>query len=378
MVASRYDHPARLRHDRPSRLHDQTLQKEPPIQPNVAAGLVKGFADFAAGHGVDRAALLRRAGLLSAPLDDPDARVALTAYLALIRAGCAATGISALALRYGAQVPMWSLSVLGLIMEASATMGEAFRQLQRYGRIVADVAGRSGGSPMELVAHSGRLHLVYGAPSHDAAPHLVEIAFAQLTCGPRRFLTGPHVKSVQLDYPAPGHCDEYDEVFRCPVRFDAGRNALELAPDVADWPVAPGPNPVLPTLARHADNVLVAMDRAGPTETRVRAALRPILARGSVTAETVAGALGCSRQTLHRRLSREGTTFSRVLGDLRAECAAAYLSSGEFSVGQVAFLVGFSEAAAFSRAFKRWSGRSPAEFRNRLPAARTGPPSVDD
>ncbi len=72
-----------------------------------------------------------------------------------------------------------------------------------------------------------------------------------------------------------------------------------------------------------------------------------------------ARALNMSRQTLYRRLKAEGTSFERVLDDLRRETALSYLESERLSVSETAYLVGFSDRSAFSRAFKRWTGRSP-------------------
>ena len=81
--------------------------------------------------------------------------------------------------------------------------------------------------------------------------------------------------------------------------------------------------------------------------------------------ETIAGELGLSRQTLFRRLKAEGTTFERVLDDLRHRLALHYLDGGKMSVNQTAYLVGFSDPAAFSRAFKRWTGSSPRAYLTR-------------
>ena len=87
--------------------------------------------------------------------------------------------------------------------------------------------------------------------------------------------------------------------------------------------------------------------------------LEPLLAGGDAGIDRVARALGCSRQTLYRRLKTEGTTFEQVLDDLRRRLALRYMREG-LSVKETAYRLGFSESAAFSRAFKRWTGRSPS------------------
>ena len=87
--------------------------------------------------------------------------------------------------------------------------------------------------------------------------------------------------------------------------------------------------------------------------------LEPLLASGDVGLDRIASALGRSRQTLYRRLKAEGFTFEQVLDELRHRLALRYMRQG-MSVKQAAYRLGFSEPAAFSRAFKRWTGRSPS------------------
>lgn len=96
---------------------------------------------------------------------------------------------------------------------------------------------------------------------------------------------------------------------------------------------------------------------------RVEAELEPLLATGEIRIERVARALGCSRQTLYRRLKAEGLTFARVLDDLRRREGLKLVRDAALPVKEIAWRLGFSDPAAFSRAFKRWTGKSPQAFR---------------
>ena len=89
----------------------------------------------------------------------------------------------------------------------------------------------------------------------------------------------------------------------------------------------------------------------------------PILHTGDASVDIIANKLGFSRQTLFRRLKAEGATFEKVLDELRHKLALHYLSGKKVSVNETAYLLGFSESAAFSRAFKRWTGSSPRVVR---------------
>ena len=96
---------------------------------------------------------------------------------------------------------------------------------------------------------------------------------------------------------------------------------------------------------------------------RVEAQLEPLLASGPIRIEPVARALGCSRQTLYRRLKAEGLTFEQVLDGLRRRLALTLVRDPALPVKEIAWRLGFSDPAAFSRAFKRWTGKSPQAFR---------------
>ena len=93
--------------------------------------------------------------------------------------------------------------------------------------------------------------------------------------------------------------------------------------------------------------------------------LEPLLATGAIRIETVARALGLSRQTLYRRLKAEGVTFEEVLDGLRRRLALRFLREEGMAVKEAAWRLGFSDPAAFSRAFKRWTGASPTAGRRR-------------
>lgn len=112
--------------------------------------------------------------------------------------------------------------------------------------------------------------------------------------------------------------------------------------------------------------LLTSLDRSQSTRHHVERQLINVLPTGGAQMDIVAGKLGLSRQTLSRLLKAEGVTFQQVLDELRHKTALRHLSGDKLSVKRTAHLLGFSDATAFSRAFKRWTGASPRAHASRL------------
>jgi AraC-like DNA-binding protein len=121
---------------------------------------------------------------------------------------------------------------------------------------------------------------------------------------------------------------------------------------------------VFGVLTDRGEALLAELEAAKTMRGRVEALIMPILHTGDVSAETIASKLGTSRQTVYRNLKAEGVTFEHVLDALRHRMALHYLAGKKVSVNETAYLVGFSEPSAFSRAFKRWTGKSPRAMRD--------------
>lgn len=329
--------------------------------PTVAAGIVRGLLEFAVFRGGNADALAAAARIGADALADPDARIPFASYKALMRAAKSATRDPALALRWGADVDMAEVSVVGLIMNAAETMADAFAQMQRYGRLVLETGAPA--QRFDLAVRADGPWLVDGFADALDFPEMIEVTFARLVCGPRRFLKEPHVREIHVTYPAPLHRAAYDEIFGCPVRFDSNWNAIGIYPDTPSRRVSLQPHYAFGVLAERADALLARLDASAAFRGKLEGILLPALHTGEVNADWAAARLGMSRQTLYRRLKAEELTFGDVLDGLRRRMALDYLAAKRVSVNETAYLVGFSDPAAFSRAFKRWTGMSPGAAR---------------
>lgn len=332
--------------------------------PTVGAGYARSLLDFAARNGANRQVLLEAAGMGEAELNDPDNRMPFQSFVALMRAAKTACSNPALALHFGEAIDMSEFSVVGLICNAAATMKDAFEEMNRYGRLVVEVDGIGEGPRFMLEADTKGLWVVDRRSDPNAFPELTESTFARMVARPRAFGVEQLMLEVEVTHPRPGHAAEYDRILRAPVKFVATRNAYLFDTRYLEHPIALQPRYVFGVLSEHAQGLMNELEKSKTTRGRVEARLLPALHTGTANIDTIARTLGMSRQTLYRRLKEEGATFEEVLEALRHRMALHYLQGRNVSVNETAYLVGFSDPAAFSRAFKRWTGKSPKAMRD--------------
>jgi len=317
--------------------------------------------ELAVSKGADQAELAARSGISAEELQDVDRRIPLVNYVALMRVGKLLANDPALALHYGETNDMAQISVVGLIAYACETFAEAMAQINRYGRLVVEVDGPKDRS--SVAYKEGGLWAVDNRERPNDFPELTESTFARLICGPRRFGVSQLAKAVHVTHPAPGYRAEYERIYGAPVTFKADWNAVLLDVRWMNHKISVQPRYVFGILSEHADALVRSLESSKSTRGRVESLLTPVLHTGETGMDAVAAKMGLSRQALFRRLKGEGATFEKVLDELRRQMALHYLSGKKVSVNETAYLVGFSEPAAFSRAFKRWTGKSPREAR---------------
>jgi AraC-like DNA-binding protein len=327
----------------------------------VAAGLARGLMELAVSKGASRTTLAGRSGIDPADLQDQDNRIPFASYVALMRAGKELCNDPALALHFGETNDLSQISIVGLIGQASETLMQAMTQLNRYGRLVIEFDGPKERFRLKT-GHAG-MWLIDNRENPNDFPELSESTWARMVCGPRTFGITQVAKAVHFTHAPPPYRTEYDRIFRVPVVFESGENALLLDEAWATYRIQPQPRYVFGIFSARADALLKELESSKSARGRVESLLMPILHTGDAGMDMIAGKMGLSRQTLFRKLKAEGVTFEKVLDGLRHELALHYLSGEKVSVNETAYLVGFSEPAAFSRAFKRWTGTNPSQYK---------------
>ena len=332
----------------------------------IGASGVRAMLELAVSKGAGRDVLLERARINPSDLEDRDNRLPFSRYVALMKAGQELCNDPALALHFGETIDLSEISIAHSVGRVE-TMEQALAQTNRYASLGVEVEAVGNGDRFQLQRDAGQLWVVDMRRNPNDFPELTESTFARMVCSTRRaFGDTPIFKALEFTHSEPAYRAEYDRIFRVPMVFGSKRNALQVNEGlVSSFRFPTPPHYVAEVLKDHAEVLLKRLESTRTIRGRVESLLVPVLHTGEVGMESVAGKLGVSRQTLFRQLKAEGVTFEEVLEGLRCSIAQHHLSDGKTSVKETAYLVGFSDPTAFSRAFKRWTGHPPKLLRTR-------------
>jgi AraC-like DNA-binding protein len=325
----------------------------------VQAWVLPHVITWVENQGINSAPIRRLPGL--ADLSDPDARVPESAAEAAWRLAATLAEDPVIGLHVAESLPRGALDLVEYAFRSSPSLAVALERLARYGRVLSDrVAARldaRGDGLLLLVRDTGH------TPLHPGRAEFALTAALRFA----REGTGENITPLQVCFahPAPEDTSEYRRFFRIPVRFSAGSNSMILSTADAARPLRGADEGLSQMVRRRLDKILA--DRhphgSGPLGGHVRHMMVEHLGAMMLTPAVTAKALGVSGRTFTRRLTEEGTSFRTILDDVRRELACALLQDRSLSVADVAFFLQYSEPAAFNRAFRRWTGRTPTEFR---------------
>lgn len=310
-------------------------------------------------HGIDPQRFVRQFGI--DPDVAPDTRTRLPAALAdeTFAAAAALIPDPAFALRAGECWHPSNLGTLGYAWLSSGSLRTALNRLVRFSRILGQKAICSCKDAADEVHFSfdhGRGDSPIGLILADFNLALV-VAMCRTNYGPSLALKAVHLRRKKPDNPKP-----YEALFACPISFGMPDDSLLLATQVVDKPLLTSNR----ELAKAFDTALAAqLDELGSSDLvcRCKEYLLSELTSGEPTEEKMATAMCMSRRTLQRKLNESGLTYKALLEKTRHDLALRYLDDPSKTVTDITFLLGFSEQSAFTRAFKRWSGKAPTAYR---------------
>lgn len=310
-------------------------------------------------YGLDSEALFRSAGLDPAGLSDPEARYPEADSTRLLELALAASGDPCFGLRIAQFWHPGALHALGFAWLASASLREALERLVRYFRMLIV------GERLELEALGQEHRLIVRTPAEyprgpDVLYDMVLAAVLHMCRISRGADFDP--RRLTLRREAPPCAGQFQELFRCPVEFEAELDTLHFDTRVLEAPLPTANRELAVAHDRIIAAYLADLDRSAIAP-RVKARLVDMLPSGAVSEQAVADVLHLSLRSLQRRLKEEGTSYKALLDETRRDLAVEYVRGARLSVSEIAYLLGFSEPGNFSRAFRRWTGNSPSGFR---------------
>ncbi len=340
------------------------LRANAPLETGVLATAATGAARFFAERGGNFDQIFGAVGLDPAVASDPTSNISLKSYCDLFETASRQTGHDNIGLWFGQQFRPADLGLLGYVAIYSPNMQAALKNM------VELFAFHQQGTEMSLSRMQGLLSFNYRIFDNQILNRRQD---AELSLGMFvnifRHCYGPGwaPDEVHFEHPKPADWREHERAFKAPVYFGQRANSLVFRADDLERPM-PSADPRLLLLLRRCLKT-VGIQALGPrsVEEQIKDHLVGALAEGCPTLESVSSALQMSAWTIQRRLAEQGLSFKDLLEETRRELAFAYLKQPHVQLTEIAFLLGYSELSAFSRAFHRWTGLSPRKYRSRMP-----------
>lgn len=308
--------------------------------------------------GYDAAGIFAAAGIEQTPTNDPMERLSTAEIAALFHQCVEITGNPAIGLTVARFMHPSSLHALGYSLLCSSTLRDCCERLVNYFRLVSDQA------ELRIREDAGRFCLTTHVLSEGLAHETVDTWHA-FVVRLFRLLYRPDLAplSVSLARPCPaGYEEHYRRSFHTEVVFNTTCCEICIDPAIVDEPLIGGNREIAQQNDRIIEEYLAALDRADIV-TRVKQVIIETLSSGHCSKQRVAQELAMSPSALQQKLAQRDTTFQDLLNAVRESLARAYMEQGRISITEMSFMLGFADTSSFTRAFRRWTGQSPRDYR---------------
>lgn len=318
-------------------------------------------------HRARRRALFRSVGVDPDAPVDPKVMVADTDYYDLcervVREDAHGPSVS---IRVGSTMVCDDYGGFGLAWKSAVDLRGSYIRAERYARVLTNV------STHELVEEDGRTFLLLHRAGKRRLGLCVsnEQTIVAVTQISREVCQHPFSpEAVYFRHPAPADVSAHLAYFGCPVHFDTDRDALQVSRAQLAAPNRLGDPSISAFFDAHMEHELVDLPGDDALDQRVRIQVSQALSEGVPSVADIADRLGVSGRTLQRRLAERGHAFQDLVDDARQDLAERLLRRTDYALAEIAFLTGFAEQSAFTRAFKRWCGKTPASYRRTVQPA---------
>ena len=346
--------------------------------PTVSARALLPVVGFASRLRPEASSLWQQVGLEPSVAANPDERHPLTKLLELLEAAVALTGDAQLGLHLSETASPRRFDLLNYIFSHSADVRESLKRAQRYLRLWNEgfevQLEESEGSALVRLEPRGFL----ADRRSEGLRQLFDLSTVTIV-RTIRMNADPAFTPDEVHYftEAPASPREHQRFFGGTVRFGQPATQVVFPARVLALPLH-GADPTLGgVLLRHAEELLAKQPRQGQAETwtdRVRGLVYERFSREEIRLETLAKHLAVSARSLQRRLSDEGTSLAAIEDEVRQALARRYVADPALGLAEVAYLLNFRDLSGFYRAFRRWTGKTPVEYRREhAPGSPIGP-----
>lgn len=333
---------------------------------SLAGSYVNAFIPVARQlYSVDPLAVLRAADIAPEQLAQPGFRLSLYRTFRLLKIAEDMTGDPLVGLRLGQHVQPKSYEVLGYALMSRGNLQQAIEQLIRFDALIWDVGGtrffRDGDN---AVLELNPLYVPWVPPQAFELAISGQVAFGRWITG---FDGAP--RAVSFRHERRADLAVYEAVFGCDVQFNAPRNAVIFPQDYLQMPLRYADPALAQIMIGTGQRLMENYRQETNIANEARAQICELLPLGQQDLDSVAQKLDLSPHQFSRRLQGSGYRFPDLVDEVRQDLARHYLEQPDLALTDIAFLLGFSEQSAFTRAFKRWTGQAPVHYRRRQGAA---------
>jgi AraC-like DNA-binding protein/transcriptional regulator with XRE-family HTH domain len=328
--------------------------------PTAQGGLTRLAAGRVREAGIKLEPLLSGVGLTIDQINDPEHRITVRDQIAFLEAAAEALNDNFLGVKLAEEFDLRDLGLLYYVMASSETLGDALRRASRYSRITNEAIVFE-----YREVHEPTLRLTYsGIPRHTDRQQIEFCLVAMVRIS--RALSNRQVMPtrVSMSHVRSKGISRFARFLGKEIEFGSNVDEIRFPAGSADWALAgadPRLNKIL--LKTCEESLSRRKSKLGALRTTVENTIAPLLPHGQAHVDVIARKLGMSERTLLRRLSEEDTTFIDILQQLKTGLAIRYLEEDGMPISRIAWLLGFEETSSFSHAFRRWTGKSPREFR---------------
>ncbi len=250
------------------------------------------------------------------------------------------------------------LGALGYAWLASSTLERAFHRLSRFQHLVTNAYEVDIG--ISNILYTVSIRYSKQNPAFQARSESIISTLLCMSC--MNFGNNLRIQHVSFVHPAPDNIDKYLGVFDRQPEFSAATDSISFSMEDIRKKL-PSANHIFAEMMDQSIIKALSQLESNSIVSQVKSVILEQLSCGKVTEEDVSGLLNMSKRKLQLKLADEGVRFKSLLDDIRSNLAKEYLKEQNLCLSEIAFLLGFSEVSSFSRAFKRWTGVSPGQYK---------------